>query len=316
LKSRLKGVLRDVLTLAWRWIRRAGGTLSAESLFLRSGDLLGPPLHGNEFERILRGLFAVSGTTNDFRKLARPLFIGATDQDLRTHVIFGGDGFEDIPISKAIQASFAVNPAFTSTRIGQRYYEDGAVTRTSNFEDAIRRGADLIFVIDPFVPYVSKTAGYTRKRGLLYNIDQDIRTISHTRFEARRADALRYNPHVSSYTFLPANSLRQLMSVNPMDHRPYLQIWRGAYLSTLQRINLLRYRLRGDIATHGMTLDTTRAEVVADRLRRLEVPEFADFFPDRRIELRLMPLGFTEHPPLPVPPVQALPIVEPTGAVG
>ena len=43
------------------------------------------------------------------------------------------------------------------------------------------------------------------------------------------------------YTFLPANRLRKVLSVNPMDHRPYLSIWRGAYLSTLQRIHLLRH---------------------------------------------------------------------------
>jgi hypothetical protein len=47
---------------------------------------------------------------------------------------------------------------------------------------------------------------------------------------ARRARnwVLRKHPHVSSYTFVPANRLRRLISQNPMDHRPYLEIWRGA----------------------------------------------------------------------------------------
>ena len=91
------------------------------------------------------------------------------------------------PISRAIQASLSINPAFGSTKIGERYYVDGAVTRTSNFTEAIRKGADLILVLDPLAPYVSKgVAGFASRRGLLYNADQDIRTASYTRFETAR----------------------------------------------------------------------------------------------------------------------------------
>ena len=75
------------------------------------------------------------------------------------------------------------------------------------------------------------------------------------------------------------------MSVNPMDHRPYLSIWRGAYLSTLQRIHLLRHRMCGDLATHGLALDTSRAEAVAARLEAATSVAFADFFPDGKVEV-------------------------------
>lgn len=259
---------------------------SFSSLFLDYSDLLSAPFQADGYEAMLRFLFTRPGATNDFRKLHRRLYVGATDQDAREHVLFGEPGFDNVPVSRAIQASLSINPAFASTKIGERYYVDGAVTRTSNFTEAIRKGADLIIVLDPLAPYVSKgVAGFANRRGLLYNADQDIRTASYTRFETTRHWVLRQRPEVSMYTFLPANRLRKILSVNPMDHRPYLAIWQGAYLSTLQRIHLLRHRMCGDLATHGLTLDTSRAEAVAARLEATTAVRFADFFPDGKVEV-------------------------------
>ena len=218
--------------------------------------------------------------------LGRRLFIGATDHDRKEHVLFGAPPFEHVPVSRAIQASMSINPVFAPTLIDGRYYEDGAVTRTSNFVEAIRHGADLIIALDPLVPFVSKRAGDARERGVFWNADQDIRTISFTRYDTTRNWVLRRHPEVSLYTFLPANHLRQLMSVNPMDHRPYLEIWRGAYLSTLKRIHALGYRMRGDLAGHGMPFDTARADEVAARLRSQAPAGFGDFFPDGKVDLR------------------------------
>ena len=259
---------------------------SFSSLFLDYSDLLTAPFQADGYEAMLRFLFTQPGATNDFRKLHRRLYIGATDQDAREHVLFGEPGLDNVPVSKAIQASLSINPAFASTKIGERYYVDGAVTRTSNFTEAIRKGADLIIVLDPLAPYVSKgVAGFASRRGLLYNADQDIRTASYTRFETARHWVLRQRPDVSMYTFLPANRLRKVLSVNPMDHRPYFAIWRGAYLSTLQRIHLLRHRMCGDLATHGLVLDTSRAEAVAARLEAATTVRFADFFADGKVEV-------------------------------
>ena len=267
-------------------VLRLKASPSLSSLVLDYSDLLAAPFKAEGYESMLRLLFSRPGSTNDFRKLPRPLYIGATDQDAREHVLFGEPGFDDVPVSRAIQASLSINPAFGSTKIGERYYVDGAVTRTSNFTEAIRKGADLVFVLDPLVPYVSKgKAGFASRRGLLYNADQDIRTVSFTRFETARYWVARQRPEVSIYAFLPANRLRKVMSVNPMDHRPYFPIWRGAYLSTLQRIHLLRHKMSGDLAAHGLVLDTSRAEAVAARLEAATTIRLEDFFPDGKVEI-------------------------------
>jgi predicted acylesterase/phospholipase RssA len=216
--------------------------------------------------------------------------------------LFGSEGYDHVPISKAVQASLSVNPAFASVPIEGRYYEDGAITRTSNFLEAIHRNATLVMTLDPFVPYVSKLPGLAHRRGVLYNIDQDIRTISFTRFERARDAALRKNPEVSSYTFLPSNTLRRILSSNPMDHRPYLEIWRGSYLSALQRIDQLCHRLRGDLAEQGMVLDTSKAERIAEQLRNTAKLKLEDFFLDRQADIAKRP--FMQPSQLAPPPLR------------
>lgn len=260
---------------------------SFNDLVLDYTSLVGPPFRSDRFERVLREILSRAPAGNDFRRLRKPLYIGASDQDARRHVIFGSEGKDAVPISVAVQGSVSVNPAFAAVEIEDRYYEDGAVTRTSNFVEAIERGADLVFILDPFVPYVSQVVGTANRRGVLYNIDQDIRSLSYTRFEHAREWVLRKHPHVSTYTFLPSNRVRRLLTMNPMDHRPYLAIWRGAYLSTFERIKRLTHRLRGDLEVHGMGLDLGRAGEVAERLERVVEPSFADFFAGGRVELAL-----------------------------
>ena len=121
--------------------------------------------------------------------------------------------------------------------------------------------------------------------------------MSFTRFERQRNTVLHKNPGVSSYTILPSNTLRQLLSMNPMDHRPYLQIWKGAYLSSLRRIHQLCHRLQGDLAEHGMTIDTSRADVIAEQLRSSTELEFEDFFVDRVVKIRTRPFTPPEQRP-------------------
>jgi len=303
LRWRMTSAVTTGLRAFWDSLRGRGED-TAEKLFLEYTSLVGAPFHSAEFEAIVRQILERSGSTNDFRQLPLELYIGASDQDARAHVLFGSEGYDHVPISKAVQASLSVNPAFSSVPIEGRYYEDGAITRTSNFVEAIHRGATLVFTLDPFVPYVSKLPGVAHRRGVLYNIDQDIRTISFTRFERTREAILRKHPEVSSYTFLPSNTLRRLLSTNPMDHRPYLEIWRGSYLSALRRIDQLCHRLRGDLAEQGMRLDTGIAEVVAEQLRTTTKLSFEDFFPDRQVDIQKRAfMRSSQLPPAPERPM-------------
>ncbi len=289
LMNRIRQAIASGVKGIWQRTRKKSA-FGIEDFFLEYSDLFGPPFHTHRFEKILEKIFLFPGAANRFADLSRPLFIGATDQDSRQHVLFGSEDCPVVTISKAIQASISINPAFASVKINDRYYMDGAVTKTTNFYAAIKRGANVIFLIDPFVPYISEKPGFNHDRGVFYNIDQDIRTITHKRFENTRNWLLRKHPEVSAYTFIPANNVRKIMSVNPMDHRPYMEIWKGAYISTLKRIVELRHRMRGDLLSHGISIDTDNAENVAARLEKTLSPCFADFFPERRIRIATPPL--------------------------
>jgi predicted acylesterase/phospholipase RssA len=148
--------VRIAARIAWRAFWRAlrhPGLPSLDGILFDYADVVGPLFRARGVGDALEDVMTNAGATNDFRELPHGLFIGAPDQDRRQHVLFGSQDADDIPISTAIQASMSINPVFSATAIGDHYYEDGAVTRTSNFGEAIRRGADLILTVDPFVAH-------------------------------------------------------------------------------------------------------------------------------------------------------------------
>jgi predicted acylesterase/phospholipase RssA len=63
-------------------------------------------------DRFLGRLFAAPGRTNDFRRLGRKLFLVATNLDTGASVTFGAPGRDEVPISKAIEASAALPGLF------------------------------------------------------------------------------------------------------------------------------------------------------------------------------------------------------------
>jgi predicted acylesterase/phospholipase RssA len=262
-------------------VRRQSQNLGVLGTEYRS--LWAPPFTAEGLEEYLRDVFERRAGGNRFEHLDRELYIGATDLDSRRHTLFGAEGAPPTTISQAVQASVSFNPVFVPVKIGRRFFEDGAVTRTSNMSEAIERGATLLFIVDPFVPRVSPRPGVHVARSLLYHVDQNIRTMSFTRFASARNQLVRSHPEVGIYAFLPSNRQRRLLADNPMDHRQYLPIWKAAYLATLARIERLGPKLAGDLSAHGLPLDLDRARSVARRLESKDGPTLADFQPQRRL---------------------------------
>jgi NTE family protein len=270
--KRLVLVQKALVRYLRRTLRREDD-FSVASILGTYATALGPLFDNGEFEQGLRRLFTSGGRTNDFRELRRALFIGATDQDRRDHVLFGGAGFDHVPISKAVQASAAIHPFFPSVEIDGRYYTDGIVTRTTNLRTAIDMGADLVFVIDPFLPLISDRPGFNAQNGNMWIVEQDYKTMSHTRYEQARNEILRRNSQVNVYTFVPSNRMRHLMSgQNPFVSRNFHAIVCEAYRSTYRRLCQLEYKMSGELASHGITLDLEPVERTAQRLATARRP--------------------------------------------
>ena len=102
-------------------------------LFLRFGGLVPTGIFDNqEVERFLRDIFTRRGRSNDFRTLDADLFVVAVDLDSGEAVRFGEQGWDDVPISRAVQASSALPGLYPPVEIGGRHFLDGALRRITD----------------------------------------------------------------------------------------------------------------------------------------------------------------------------------------
>jgi NTE family protein len=110
---------------------------------------------GEGIERYLGKVLAQDGRSNDFRALAHELYLVATDLDSCERVVFGADGFDDVPISTAVRASGALPMVYAPVKVGDRELIDGGIVSTTNLDIAVEAGAALVIVINPIVPFVN-----------------------------------------------------------------------------------------------------------------------------------------------------------------
>jgi NTE family protein len=110
---------------------------------------------GEGIEHYLAKVFAENGRSDDFRELAHELYLVATDLDSCERIVFGADGFDDVPISTAVRASGALPMVYAPVKVGDRELIDGGIVSTTNLDIAVEAGAALVIVINPIVPFVN-----------------------------------------------------------------------------------------------------------------------------------------------------------------
>jgi predicted acylesterase/phospholipase RssA len=110
---------------------------------------------GEGIERYLSKVFAQDGRSDDFRALEHELYLAATDLDSCERIVFGADGFDDVPISTAVRASGALPMVYAPVKVGDRELIDGGIVSTTNLDIAVEAGAGLVIVINPIVPFVN-----------------------------------------------------------------------------------------------------------------------------------------------------------------
>jgi len=198
------------------------------------------------------------GRTNDFRKLDTALRIVAMDLDTGGAVRFGEPGSEDVPISRAVQASAALPGLYPPVRIKGRYYVDGALRRTLHASVALKEGVDLLIGINPLVPYDSALAPeasdpMTESRmiagGLPLVLSQTFRALIQSRMQIG----------ISNYASEYPKSSILLVEPNRSDERMFFT-------------NMFSYSSRSELAEHAYR--TTRAELLAraDDLEKFLAP--------------------------------------------
>lgn len=175
-----------------RHLKAAGRRVTLLDLLAALQQFLPAGLFSNaNLERYVARVLAQPGRSNDFRTVRRSLAIVATDVDTGERWVFGAGGRDDVPISKAIQASTAIPVFFEPVAIDDRFFVDGAAERTGHLDIPAAAGADLIVMFNPVVPVYND-----RSAVCLPSIDGRCRSIADRGVTAVAEQAFRINSRV------------------------------------------------------------------------------------------------------------------------
>lgn len=219
--------------------------------------------------RYLAGVFATDGRTDDFRKLAHRLTVVAADLETGKAIRFGDPGFDDVPISLAVQASSAAPGVYPPVRVRGHDCVDGVLLRTVHASVALEHGARLVFCVNPIVPVdVSAAARAGRvpeniliQLGLPAVLSQTFRTMIHSRLEVGLSRYALHYPDADIVLLTPRTDEYLMFFSNVFSFRSRIAICEHGYAAT-RRDLLERYdELAPVLSSHGLTL---RADVLLD----------------------------------------------------
>ncbi|MEO6155916.1 MAG: patatin-like phospholipase family protein, partial [Thermomonas sp.] len=261
-----------------------GGDSRWSDLLNRVGGLVPTGLFDNtQVERYLRHVFTRGGRTNNFRKLDRALYVISVDLDSGEAVRFGDKGWDDVPISQAVQASAALPGLYPPVELRDksgraRHFVDGAVRRTMHASIVLDRGVDLMLGINPLVPFnpgkdaedVSQLHRFSDRRiaegGLPGVLSQTLRTMLQSRMQVGLARYAQQYPDIDQLVFEPNADNRELFYTNVFSFAARRRISQLAYRNTMADLHKRRDVLAPILAVHGITL---RADVIADSSRSI-----------------------------------------------
>jgi len=217
-------------------------------------------------DRFLQHLFSASGRTNDFRALERKLFLVATNLDSGASVTFGAPGRDDVPISKAIEASAALPGLFPPVRIGGEYFVDGALNKTLHASVALDEGVDLLLCVNPLVPFDASGATKNGRTtvdklshgGLPVVLSQTFRAIIHSRMKVGMDKYHREYPDADIVLFEPDREDADMFFASIFSYAQRKRLCAAAYQKTRRALAERAHALATQFARHGVTLRTDR----------------------------------------------------------
>ncbi len=136
----------------------------------------------DNYERFLSDFMVRRGIPNQFGRMPRPLRVIAHDLDSGKRVVFGSEGHDRVPVTRACAASMAIPPFFSPVRVSDRHYIDAGAVQVQMVEDAAEEKPDIVLVINPMVPVDADRVptghgvqGSVRDKGYMWVANQAIR---------------------------------------------------------------------------------------------------------------------------------------------
>ncbi|HVY77136.1 MAG TPA: patatin-like phospholipase family protein [Solirubrobacterales bacterium] len=224
-----------------------------------------------------------AGRVDDFRMLDHELYLTATDLDTCERIVFGEEGWDDVPISKAIQCSTALPIVYKPVDLKGRQMVDGGIRSTTNVDIAVEKGAKFIVVVNPLVPYVNDfqktipTVFGTRVRrvsdmGLPAIANQTFRLIAHARLHQAVEQWQERYQGVDIILLEPEPNDELMFGTPIMDYSRRLQIARHGFESVTQTLAKDYDRYKEIADRHGLEISGHRVSRVVERAAE-EEPE-------------------------------------------
>jgi predicted acylesterase/phospholipase RssA len=228
---------------------------------------------GVGIERYLQTVLADPERTDDFRGLAAELYLTATDLDTCERIVFGAEGWEDVPISTAVRASTALPMVYAPVKVRDRELVDGGIVSTTNLDIAVNAGAKFIVVVNPLVPYVNdfktkiRTLTGTRTRhvsdmGFPQIGYQAFKMVAYQRLhEMARQWEQRY-PGVDIILIEPEPDDELMFQTPILNYTSRVEIARHGFQSVTTQLAFGYPRFREICKRHGIQISATRVRNV------------------------------------------------------
>ena len=248
---------------AWRSLLTHPTSLRLGETLGRLGALVPTGLFDNSrIAHFLHEAYTRHGRTDDFRELKRKLYIVAVDLDNGEAVRFGAEGWDDVPISKAVQASAALPALYPPVEIHGRQFVDGALRRTMHASVAFDAGIDRFIGINPLVPVDASHARRSRgdktprlaSGGLPMVLSQTFRTLLQSRMQVGMQRHAQQYDDIDQLVFEPSPRDGDMFFTNAFSYGARADVCDFAHAATLADLRDRYDELAPVLARHGLTL--------------------------------------------------------------
>lgn len=216
-------------------------------------------------ERYLRKLYDDIGISNDFRELKPKLMIVAADLDSGQSVVFGQQGWDDVPISHAVQASTCVPGLYVPVRIHNHFFVDGILCKTVHASAALEAGADMVICVNPIVPYRNRHFRSDApeltsiiREGATGIISQSVRAMVHSRSVTGFRQYERDYQGKDIILFEPKTDDAEWFFANEFSFKNRLQLVDRAYHATLLELGERVDELNAKLGKYHLSIATER----------------------------------------------------------
>ena len=257
-----------------RVLARDIGQISAVDIVLGLAEALPTGMYrGDGIERYVRRILSDPDRVDDFRLLESELYVTATDLDTCERIVFGSEGWDDVPISKAVSASSALPMIYKPVEVRDRELVDGGIVSTTNLDIAVEAGAKFIVVVNPLVPYVNKLE--RRSRGLFGSRVQRIsdmgfpqigyqafKLLAHQRLHEQATRWEKRYPGVDIILIEPDPTDELMFQTSVMNFTSRVDIARHGFQSVTLRLASDYPRFKRICARHEIDISATRVRKV------------------------------------------------------